>query len=540
MNRTCGILLPVFSLPSKHGIGAFSEEAYDFVDFLQEAGQSYWQILPLGPTSFGDSPYQSFSTYAGNPYFIDLDTLAKEGLLRPEEIAAKDPKGSKDQINYEGLYHARKELLHLAYQRSLQSTLPGAAKQRRQLQQFCKEQAFWLEDYALFMAIKEHFSGASWDVWDEDIRLRKEGALRRYRRLCREEIRYQKFVQYHFFQQWNTLKQYANAKGIRIIGDLPIYVAYDSADTWSQPDLFQLEWSGQPDAVAGCPPDAYAKTGQLWGNPLYRWNYHKQTEFSWWISRLRFSLQLYDVVRIDHFRGFEAYYSIPFQDPTAEFGHWEKGPGYALFAAAQKALPALSDGTLRLIAEDLGFLTPGVHRLLKRCGFPGMKVLQFAFDASGESDYLSYHYDRNCIVYTGTHDNMTSLEYLTSLSPKDRRFLYDYLGIPRKTKAQDITNVDMLVKEALRSVADTAIIPMQDYLHLGKEARINTPSTLGNNWKWRMKKTALKKPLAGKIRKTCALYGRVADASKLQNPAQGEVTYHTAVRKRKKGKEQSR
>ena len=506
--RTCGILLPIASLPSPHGIGAFSEEAYAFVDFLHAAGQHYWQILPLGPTGYGDSPYQSFSTFAGNPYFIDLDTLKEEGLLTQREIAKADFGNNPARIDYAKLFYARFPLLHKAYERAFQ---PGgfSKEEKTKFDAFCKKEGSWLNDYALYMAVKEHFNHASWDTWEDDIRLRKQRALKRYRTMLKDTVEFYRFLQYEFFKQWSELKHYANTLGIEIIGDLPIYVAYDSADTWANPDLFQLEWSGRPDAVSGCPPDGFSPTGQLWGNPLYRWGYHKETGFAWWVERVRHTLRLYDVVRIDHFRGFESYYAIPYGDKTAEFGHWEKGPGYALFDVLKKELPMLSDGRLHLIAEDLGYLTPGVRRLLKRSGFPGMKVLQFAFDAREDSDYLPYNYDWNAIVYTGTHDNNTTRAWFEEISKKDRAFAYRFLQIPKDTKASDKGNVDSLVRLALSSVANTAIIPLQDYLYIGREGRINLPSTLGNNWVWRMKKNALTPALARKINKQCTLYGRV-------------------------------
>ena len=506
--RSCGILLPVASLPSPYGIGAFSGEAYDFVDFLKAAGQRYWQILPLCPTGFGDSPYQSFSTYAGNPYFIDLDALIDEGLLTKREVTDAMRGLNEQRIDYAGMYQKRPALLRRAYRRSLKKGV-FSRQEEKAFQTFCKKESYWLDDYALFMAVKAHFNDASWDVWEDGIRLRKPAALRKYRALLKEEIGFHRFVQYEFFKQWRALKAYAASQGIAIIGDLPIYVAYDSADTWSHPELFQLEWSGQPDAVAGCPPDAFSATGQLWGNPLYRWDYHAETGYAWWVSRLKHTLTLYDVVRIDHFRGFESYYAIPFGDKTAEFGHWEKGPGYDLFHVLKKEIPEIAKGDLKLIAEDLGFLTPGVRRLLKRTGFPGMKVLQFAFDAREDSDYLPYNYDANSIVYTGTHDNNTTRAWFAEISKKDRDFAYRFLEIKKGTKATDKGNVDALVRLALASVSNTAVIPMQDYLYAGKEGRINLPSTLGDNWTWRMKRGAATPALAKKIYRLCSLYGRV-------------------------------
>ena len=372
--RACGMLLPVSSLPSPYGIGAFSESAYRFVDTLKEAGQKYWQILPLGPTSYGDSPYQSFSTFAGNPYFIDLDQLIKEDLLLKEECDACDFGSDPRYIDYGKLYESRFTLLKKAYRRSLEK--PAEA-----FETFKKENSEWVGEYGLYMAVKNHFGGVSWNQWDEDIRNREEKAMEHYRELCREEIDFYAWLQYEFYTQWGALKGYANENGIQIIGDIPIYVAFDSADTWAAPEMFQFDENNEPKAVAGCPPDGFSATGQLWGNPLYDWEYHKKTGYQWWIRRIVYCFKLYDIVRIDHFRGFDEYYSIPYGDPTAEFGHWEKGPGIGLFNALKEAL-----GEIPVIAEDLGYLTPSVIQLVKDTGYPGMKVLEIAFDSREESD----------------------------------------------------------------------------------------------------------------------------------------------------------
>ncbi len=491
--RKSGILLPVTSLPSKHGIGCFSKEAYVFIDFLKEAGQSYWQVLPLGPTGYGDSPYQSFSTYAGNPYLIDLEELIEKGWLSAKECASVDWGKDKGRADYEKIYHNRFALLKKAYEKS------GIEKDKT-YQEFVKKNAFWLEDYAMFMAIKEKNRGRSFSRWDDELRLHKKEALDKSGKdtAIKNEAACYRFIQYLFFEQWGRLKKYANENGIEIIGDVPIYVAFDSADTWSHPELFQLDEKGYPIAVAGCPPDYFSATGQLWGNPLYKWEYHRATGFEWWMKRLAFVFDMYDVVRIDHFRGFEAYYSIPYGDPTAEFGHWEKGPGYELFKVMKEKL-----GEKKIIAEDLGFLTPGVKKLVKRTGYPGMKILEFAFDSAEDNDYLPHNYDRNCVVYTGTHDNDTVLGWYKGLRREDRHFAREYLGIKN---AKDIAYE--LIRLALGSVADTAIIPMQDYLELGSEARINIPSTLGNNWSWRMQEGCLSEQLSSKIRRLSEIYGR--------------------------------
>jgi 4-alpha-glucanotransferase len=490
--RASGILLPVSSIPSRYGIGTFSREAYDFVDFLVKAGQTYWQILPLGPTGYGDSPYQSFSTFAGNPYYIDLEQLVEDGLLEREDCESCDYGTQEEYVDYEKIYRTRFKILYKAFENS-QIAENGAFKA------FVEENKSWLSDYALYMAIKDSLDGSSWAEWDDDIRTRQEEALCRYREELKDQVLFYEFQQYLFKRQWAKLKKYANDKGIEIIGDIPIYVAFDSADTWANPALFQLDESCTPLGVAGCPPDSFSATGQLWGNPLYRWDYHKETGYEWWMSRIAYCFELYDVVRIDHFRGFDEYYSIPYGDATAEFGHWEKGPGYDLFKVMKEKL-----GNKRVIAEDLGFLTSTVLKLVKRTGYPGMKILQFAFDSREESDYLPHNYTSNSVVYTGTHDNDTTLGWLDVIGRKDKSFAKKYLNIR--------SNKDIeweFIRAALSSVSDTAVIPIQDYLGLGSSARINTPSTLGDNWKWRMKKDALTDELAAKIHDMCRLYGRV-------------------------------
>ena len=490
--RASGILLPVSSIPSAYGIGSFSKEAYEFVDFLEKAGQSYWQILPLGPTGYGDSPYQSFSTFAGNPYYIDFEELIEEGLLTKEQCEECDWGGSEAYVDYEKIYKSRFRVLKEAFDNS-------RLEDNEDFQAFVAENAFWLSDYSLYMAVKDSYKGKSWSEWDGDIRLRKPEAIEKYAEKLKEEILFYEFQQYLFDTQWRKLKKYANDKGVKIIGDIPIYVALDSADTWANPELFQLDENRRPTGVAGCPPDAFSATGQLWGNPLYKWDYHKETEYAWWIQRISYCYKLYDVVRIDHFRGFDEYYNIPFGDTTAEFGRWEKGPGYDLFKVMKKKI-----GNKPVIAEDLGFLTPTVNQLLKKSGYPGMKVLQFAFDSREESDYLPHNYTANSVVYTGTHDNDTTVGWYQAISRRDRSFARKYLNI--KTGRELEWN---FIRAALGSVSDTAVIPMQDYLGLGSEARINVPSTLGTNWKWRMTKGQIPEGLAEKIYDLCKLYGRV-------------------------------
>ena len=495
--RAAGILMPITSLPSEYGIGCFSKSAYDFVDWLKEAGQSYWQILPLGPTSYGDSPYQSFSTFAGNPYFISLKALVEEGVLTKEDCDKVSWGRRADSVDYEKIYKGRYKLLRKAYENSNISENPD-------YQKFVAENSWWLSDYALFMAVKDQFGGVEWTKWAEDIRLRWANAMDYYRRELYFDIEFQQYMQFKFYEQWMKLKKYANEKGIQIIGDIPIYVAMDSADTWAHPELFQLDEENVPVAVAGCPPDGFSATGQLWGNPLYRWDYHRNTGYQWWISRLSYVFRLYDVVRIDHFRGFDEYFSIPAKDKTAVNGHWEKGPGIELFQVIKARL-----GEKPIIAEDLGYVTDTVRRMVKESGYPNMKVLEFAFDSrdsSGAGDYLPHNYEHNCVAYTGTHDNETILGWLSSIKPEEVQMVRAYLNRPTESKQ---VLASELVRTTIASVADTCIIPIQDYLGLDNSARINFPSTLGTNWRWRLIKSDLTKALADSIRKQNIVYGRV-------------------------------
>lgn len=497
MNRSSGILLPVFSLPSPHGIGCFSKEAYQWVDFLVKAGQKYWQILPLGPTSYGDSPYQSFSTYAGNPYFIDLEELIKEKYLTRAQVNACDMGDNPRDIDYGKLYHNRMALLKKAYKKSKEIENP-------EFDAFRQENAWWLEDYGLFMAVKDIFGGSSWDQWAEDIRYRWDNAVYYYKTNYADEIGFYEWIQYVFSVQWKKLKAYANEKGIQIIGDIPIYVAYDSADVWANPQLFQLNSERKPYAIAGCPPDGFSADGQLWGNPLYRWDYHKNTNYDWWVSRMSYCFKLYDVIRIDHFRGFDEYFSIPAEDKTAHNGHWEKGPGIDLFNVIKQRL-----GEKAIIAEDLGYMTDTVRQLVKDSGYPNMKVLEFAFDSrdsSGAGEYLPHNYNPNCVCYTGTHDNETIYGWLSSIKKAERKMICTYLDRPDAT---DEELAKGLIRLAVSSVANMCVIPIQDYLMLDNSARINFPSTMGTNWRWRMVKEDLTKDLPKEIKNLCKLYGRV-------------------------------
>ena len=498
MNRAGGVLLSITSLPSKYGIGCFSKSAYDFVDWLKGAGQTYWQILPLGPTSYGDSPYQSFSTFAGNPYFISLEALVEEGVLTKAECEAADFGDKPGSVDYEKMYQARYPLLRKAYERSKIS-------ENQDYQRFVADNGWWLGDYALFMAVKDRFDGAPWTEWAEDIRLRWPNAMDYYHRELYFDVEFQQYLQYTFYMQWMKLKNYANDRGIRLIGDIPIYVAMDSADTWAHPELFQLDENNVPLAVAGCPPDGFSAIGQLWGNPLYRWDYHRDTGYEWWISRLEYCFRLYDVVRIDHFRGFDEYYSIPYEATTAVDGHWEKGPGMALFARVEEAL-----GRREGIAEDLGYVTDSVRELVRSSGFPGMKVLEFAFDSRDSgcaNDYLPHNYGENCVAYTGTHDNETIRGWFDSISTEEQEMAREYLCDSRTPKKELNWAFISLI---MRSSARICIIPMQDYLGYGNECRMNKPSTVGINWKWRLTGEELTEELKKKLYDMARRYGRLA------------------------------
>ena len=508
MDRRCGVLLPVASLPSRYGIGCFSKEAYEFVDFMAQAGQTYWQILPLGQTGYGDSPYQSFSTFAGNPYFIDPQQLIDAGYIDQEFVNECDFGSDPRTVDYERIYRNRYVLLRRAYANSPYCLHPSGDwagvtynQEREKFEAFRTENEHWLNDYALFTAVKEYYSGEMFILWPREIRLRDPEEVSIFRSKLEEEIRFYEFLQYLFDYQWKKLKKYANDKGILIIGDIPIYVAFDSADTWSHPELFELDEMGYPTVVAGVPPDAFSETGQLWGNPIYRWDFHKETEYDWWIRRMEQMFRLYDVVRIDHFRRFDEFWAVPYGSETAMTGKWCKGPGYDLFAAMKDRL-----GKKKIIAEDLGYLTKSVLQLVKRTGYPGMKVLQFAFEGDVHNAYLPHNYTSNAVVYTGTHDNDTTRGWFTSSSRKQRQFIKKYTDIhSSRTATWD------LIRLAMRSVADTAIIPIQDYMDIGSEGRSNTPSTLGGNWCWRLLPGELRQDLAPKMKEMAQLYGRTAD-----------------------------
>lgn len=500
--RASGILMPISSLPSEYGIGCFDECAYEFVDALEKAGQKYWQILPLGHTSYGDSPYQSFSTFAGNPYFVSIKELIKKGYVTKEECDEYDLVGHPEYVDYEKLYNNRYPIYRKAFKNSNITKDAG-------YQKFVEENKDWLEDYALFMAVKSAYDGKSFIEWDEDIKLRKPEALAEYKEKYQEDVDFYSFLQYEFYIQWRNLKEYANKKGISLVGDIPIYVAYDSSDVWKNPELFLLDEDLKPIKVAGCPPDAFSEDGQLWGNPLYTWEYHKKTDYAWWKKRIKSCLALYDMVRIDHFRGFDEYYTIPFGDVNAKKGCWVKGPGIDLFNALNKEF-----GDMNIIAEDLGFLTDSVRELLKATGYPGMKILQFGFGAGNDdSEYLPHNYPRNCVVYTGTHDNDSIKGWLsTYVTEEDRQTVIDYMGLDADATEPLDTLKDINWKfnlACMNSVADYCILPMQDVLGLSSESRTNIPSTVGNNWKWRIKKDAFNDEVIDRLKNLTRISGRL-------------------------------
>ncbi len=490
--RTSGVLMPISSLPSPYGIGTMGKAARRFVDFLKKGGQKYWQILPICPTSYGDSPYQSFSSFAGNPYFIDLEILCKDKLLTKKECESFDWGENERYVDYGVMYISRYALLRKAYNRFIK-------KIPQEYAGFCDANKEWLDEYSLFMALKDANGGAAWSEWEEDLKYRVLGALDAARETYAEDIQFYKVLQYLFFRQWKELKAYANENGIEIIGDVPIYVAADSADVWANPKQFYLDKDRNPIDVAGCPPDAFSEDGQLWGNPLFRWDVMKKDGYAWWTKRISAMSELYDIVRIDHFRGFDSYYAIPAKDKTAANGEWRQGPGMDLFRVLEKKL-----GKLPIIVEDLGFLTPSVHKLLEDSGFPGMKVIQFAFDSREGSDYLPHNYPAHCVVYTGTHDNDTSMGWMKTAPKESVKFAKEYLNLTK----EEGYNWGMM-RAAWSSVADMAIVPMQDLLGLGSEARMNTPSTLGGNWMWRATADEINSRFASKLHKYMQMYGRL-------------------------------
>ena len=490
--RAAGILMPISSLPTKYGIGTLGREAYRFVDQLIRAGQKYWQVLPVGPTSFGDSPYQSFSAFAGNPYFIDLEELVEDGLLKTEEIEQYDWGADPADIDYAKIYFSRFKVLHQAFERS-------SHKKSKKYHAFLKKNRYWIDDYAFYMALKFYFDGKEWLKWEKELRMRKKEALEKYQSLLAVEIDFWRFCQFEFFEQWAKLKKYANRHGVKIIGDIPLYVALDSADVWTHGELFELDERKKPINVAGVPPDAFSDDGQLWGNPLYHWKKMEKTKFKWWEMRMKSNARLYDVIRIDHFIGIVNFWSVPAEETTAINGKWRKGPGKKLTQVIKKATKG-SD----IIAEDLGVVGDNVRKLIEKTGWPGMKILEFAFDGKSTNEYLPHNFkDGNCIVYGGTHDNETLMGFFKEKKESDMEFVYDYLNISSKEEIPAA-----MLRQGYMSIADTVSFQMQDNLGLDNTARMNLPATVGQNWRWRM----LPGQFTGKhivmLKKYCTCYNR--------------------------------
>lgn len=511
--RNAGILMPVSSLPSPYGIGTFGKDAYDFVTFVKECNHKYWQVLPLGPTTYGDSPYQSYSAFAGNPYFVDLDMLIEAGFLLKSEVISRDwgdgivsvnvseddavngrfgtyrdgNIGDERYVSYEKIYNNRFDILRIAYNRfkaacaESKKTLAKGLPLYKQFDNFVKDNADWLEDYALFMALKSHFNNVSWGEWETDIKFRKPEAMSRYEEQLSDDIGYWKFIQFEFYLQWNALKQYANSNGIEIIGDIPIYMGYDSVDVWANQGEFQLDENLTPIKVAGVPPDAFSDAGQKWGNPLYDYDKMEANGFSWWRKRMAASAKLYDVIRIDHFIGIVKYYTIPADMPDARQGEYRQGPGQKLLDVINESI-----GDKKIIAEDLGVEVPEVAKILKENGYPGMKVLEFAFGGDRKNPHLPYNYTQNLVCYGGTHDNETLLGFFEDRGDWELGYAYDYLDTRDKGRM-----VDQVFRAAYSSVAVLTVFAVQDILKLGNWARMNLPSSMGNNWKWRMQKGQL-------------------------------------------------
>ena len=493
--RSSGILFHPTSLPGKYGIGTLGKEAYAFIDFLKKSKQKLWQIFPLGPTGYGDSPYQSFSSFAGNPYLIDFDLLIEAHLLSEEDLRDIFFGDNEEHIDYGAIYNQKYPLLRKAYKNFKSS---DNNEMKGSLENFKRENSSWLNDYSLYISLKNHFNGLPWNEWAHDIKNRENSAMQHYKNELADDIEYHNFIQFLFFKQWNDVKRYANENGIKIIGDIPIFVAADSSDAWANPEIFLFDEERKPVKVAGVPPDYFSATGQLWGNPLYNWEKLRDTNYNWWVERVRSNLSTCDIIRIDHFRGFEAYWAVPYGDDTAINGQWEPGPGIDLFNAIKSQL-----GELPIIAEDLGLMTQGVIDLREATGFPGMKILGFAFDSGEENDYLPHTYTRNCVVYTGTHDNDTLVGWFQKAKEEDREFARNYLN----SRADEEIHWDA-IRGAWSSVACMAISPVQDFLGLGSEARINTPGVASGNWQWRLKQGVLNNELAERIAKLTKIYSR--------------------------------
>lgn len=491
LGRAAGILLPVSSLPSKYGIGTFGDEAYEFVDALVEAGQKFWQVLPLGPTSYGDSPYQSFSAFAGNPYFIDLDYLVKEGLITEEQILAKSWGNNPEDIDYATIFNNRFDLLKEAYHNS-------NFRETKEYQAFAENSTYWLDDYSFYMALKGQFNNQSWTEWDEDIKFRQEEAVAKYREELADEIDFWKFCQFKFYEQWGKLKEYANEKGVQIIGDIPLYVSMDSSDVWVHGRLFELDERKNPINVAGVPPDCFSETGQRWGNPLYDWNAMEKEDFSWWRERMKANATLYDVIRIDHFIGVVRYYRIPSSCETAMEGRWKKGPGIKLTTAIKESI-----GDAKIIAEDLGVVVPSVVELMEEMGWPGMKIMQFAFDGTTTNNNLPHTYRNNMLVYGGTHDNETLVGFFEPKTEEEMEYTYKYLNVTTKAEVPKA-----IIRSSYASVADVVIMQMQDILELDNSARMNLPSSVGQNWRWRMTKGQFTEEHIAYLKELTEIYNR--------------------------------
>ncbi len=489
--RSSGILMHISSLPGEYGIGDFGKEAYNFVDFLALSKQKYWQILPLGMTGFGDSPYQSFSAFAGNPYFIDLNEFIQNGSLVREDVEKLDLGWDSSKVDYGKLFHNKMPLLNKAY-----INLKDGLK--NELLNFYEENRSWLRDYSLFMAIKNHNNGIAWNKWPDEYKFINSEKVKEFENAYVEEIFFWVFTQYYFSKQWEKLKEYANKKGIKIIGDLPIYIAEDSCDAWANPSLFNLDEDLAPKTISGCPPDAFSETGQLWGNPIYNWKAIEERGYDWWIKRIKHSFSLYDTLRIDHFRGFDAYWEVNSTDKTAANGKWTEGPGMKLFNKVKQEL-----GELDIIAEDLGFYTDSLGELLEATGFPNMKVLQFAFDTKGDSHFMPHNYGNNSVVYIGTHDNHPAKAWFDTAPKEEYDYAVEYF------KLDKVEGLHWgLLRGAWASPAYLAIGQMQDFLGLGEESRMNEPSTLGTNWTWRVDKSLLSHELAERIEKLTHIYRR--------------------------------
>lgn len=489
--RSAGILLPIFSLPSKYGIGTMGGEAYKFIDFLEKAGQKYWQILPIGPTGYGDSPYQSFSTFAGNPYFIDLDFLVESGDISLEDVQAVSWYEREDSVDYGMIYNGRNYILEKVYHNSY-------AKYEREIEDFKRENEYWIDNYSLYMALKKHFGMKSYIDWeDRGARLRDEESLNRYRELLKEDINYYTFIQFIFYRQWEKLKAYANSKNIEIIGDIPIYVSLDSSDCWANPKLFLLDEENVPTFIAGVPPDYFSEDGQLWGNPLYNWAEMKNQDYAWWKERIKGAKKLYDVIRIDHFRGFESFYKVKYGSTNARIGEWEKGGDIDFIQSIKREFP-----DTKFIAENLGLQSDEVRALLAASEYPGMKIVCFAFDADDKNEFLPHRYEKNCVCYAGTHDNDTILSWSQKVNPREVEFAKAYGGI---SEAEGMCYG--ILRLGLSSVANVFVAQLQDYMELGEEGRINMPGKASGNWSWRLKNIP-EDALAYRIRGICNMYSR--------------------------------